>query len=61
MAERGVRVEQPVRDLRAASYWNDGLEGTADAYERVVSLPLYHDLSVHEQDYVAERLGEVVR
>jgi dTDP-4-amino-4,6-dideoxygalactose transaminase len=55
-----VRVEQPVWDLRAAEYWSDGLSGTADAYERVVSLPLYPDLSEHEQGYVAERFCEVV-
>jgi perosamine synthetase len=59
MAQLGVRVEQPVWDLRAAEYWSDGLSGTADAYERVVSLPLYPDLSSHEQEYVAERFREV--
>ena len=61
MAALGVRVEQPVWDLRAAEYWSDGLAGTADAYERVVSLPLYPDLSEHEQEYVAERFLEVIR
>ncbi len=60
MAARGVRAEQPVWDLRGADCWADGLEDAASAFERVVSLPLYPDLSEREQDYVAETLREVL-
>jgi dTDP-4-amino-4,6-dideoxygalactose transaminase len=60
MAARGVRAEQPVWDLRGADCWADGLEDSASAFERVVSLPLYPDLSGREQDYVAETHREVL-
>jgi perosamine synthetase len=60
MAARGVRAEQPVWDLRGAASWADGLEDSATAFERVVSLPLYPDLSGREQEYVAESFREVL-
>ena len=61
MAATGVRVEQPVWDLRAATeQWTAGLDRTAQAFDRVVSLPLYPDLTADEQAYVAERFAEVV-
>jgi perosamine synthetase len=60
MAARGVRAEQPVWDLRAADQWSEGLEDAAAAFERVLSLPLYPDLSEREQEYVASNLREVL-
>ena len=52
MAEHGVRVEQPVWDLRAASLWADDLNVTAQAFDRVISLPLYPDLDELDQERV---------
>jgi dTDP-4-amino-4,6-dideoxygalactose transaminase len=52
-----VRVEAPECDLRAASQWGSGLEHTADAFDHVLSLPLYPDLSAGEQELVVERLA----
>ncbi|MGH2885577.1 MAG: DegT/DnrJ/EryC1/StrS family aminotransferase, partial [Solirubrobacteraceae bacterium] len=60
MAARGVRAEQPVWDLRAAAQWSEGLEDTAAAFERALSLPLYPDLSEREQEYVASNFREVL-
>jgi dTDP-4-amino-4,6-dideoxygalactose transaminase/RimJ/RimL family protein N-acetyltransferase len=57
IAPTGVRVEAPVWDLRAAPQWGPGLDHTADAFERVLSLPLYPDLSPGEQELVVERLA----
>lgn len=60
MAARGVRAEQPVWDLRTADYWSDGLEDAGEAFDRIVSLPLYPDLSEREQEYVASSFREVL-
>ncbi|OAI38761.1 hypothetical protein AYO39_00860 [Actinobacteria bacterium SCGC AG-212-D09] len=60
MAARGVRVEQPVWDLRSADCWGEGLSASAQAFERIVSLPLYPDLSEREQEYVAESFRRVL-
>jgi len=60
MAARGVRVEAPVWDLRGAEQWSPGLAVTAAAFDRVVSLPLYPDLSEDEQALVAGGLREVL-
>lgn len=56
MKERGVWVEQPVWDLRKYWFWEKGLPVADQAYERVVSLPLYPDLSELEQDMVCSML-----
>jgi perosamine synthetase len=61
MSARGIRVEQPVWDLSACEYWADGLPATRDAFDHVVSLPLYPDLSDAEQDAVTERFDECLR
>lgn len=60
MAELGVRAEQPVWDLRACAQWHDGLAATAEAFERVVSLPLYPDLRPDEQERVVAALREAI-
>ena len=56
MAARGIRVEQPVWDLRGCKYWNDSLPVTSLAFDRVLSLPLYPDLSETEQFFVCAAL-----
>lgn len=56
MQTHGVRAEQPVWDLRADKHWNDGLKTTALAFDRVLSLPLYPDLSEFEQRMVCAAL-----
>lgn len=60
LADQGVRAEQPVWDLRAAPQWGAGLDATAAAFDSVVSLPLYPDLTPGEQERVCDALEEVV-
>jgi perosamine synthetase len=61
MATCGVRAEQPVWDLRACEQWTEDLEDTAQAFDRVVSLPLYPDLTTREQDLVCDAFADAVR
>ncbi len=61
MAERGVSVEQPVWDLRGSGAWARDLPVTAQAFDRVVSLPLYPDLREEEQEHVVSSLEAVLR
>ncbi len=56
MAEHGVRVEQPVWDLRAAPQWAGDLPVTAQAFEQIISLPLYPDLDDLDQERVVSTL-----
>lgn len=56
LAKLGVKVEQPVWDLRETAYWTTGLETTARAFDRILSLPLYPDLSDWEQTLVCAAL-----
>jgi dTDP-4-amino-4,6-dideoxygalactose transaminase len=56
-----VRAEQPVWDLRACEQWTDDLEGTGEAFDRVVSLPLYPDLTTREQELVCDAFADAVR
>jgi dTDP-4-amino-4,6-dideoxygalactose transaminase/RimJ/RimL family protein N-acetyltransferase len=60
MAARGVRAEQPVWDLRACKQWREGLDQTVEAFERVVSLPLYPDLGRREQELVCDVFADAV-
>jgi dTDP-4-amino-4,6-dideoxygalactose transaminase len=60
MAARGVRAEQPVWDLRACEQWRTELVRTAEAFEHVVSLPLYPDLTEAEQERVCDMFADVV-
>jgi perosamine synthetase len=61
MSARGIRMEQPVWDLSAYPHWVDDLPVTRDAFDHVVSLPLYPDLSNAEQDAVTGRFDECLR
>lgn len=58
MAAHGVRAEQPVWDLRTSRFWSPELTATADAFDRLVSLPLYPDLTADQQDRVVEALTQ---
>lgn len=53
---RGVRIEQPVNDLRGCTYWTDDLPNASAAFDHVVSLPLYPDLAESEQRLVVDTL-----
>jgi dTDP-4-amino-4,6-dideoxygalactose transaminase len=57
----GVRFEQPVWDLRASSFWDERLRASADAFDRLVSLPIYPDLDTREQERVIDVLTRVLR
>jgi aminotransferase EvaB len=53
----GVCSEQPVWDLRASDAWTGDLPNTGAAFDRVLSLPLYPDLTDAEQDLVCDALA----
>jgi dTDP-4-amino-4,6-dideoxygalactose transaminase len=59
-ATLGVHLEQPVWDLRDAPQWSADYRNTATAFDRVVSLPLYPDLSAHQLDMVVDTLVQVL-
>lgn len=60
LTKLGVRVEHPVWDLRGTAYWATGLDTAALAFDRIVSLPLYPDLSEWEQALVCAALRAAV-
>ena len=57
----GVMIEQPVWDLRESHHWRNDCPSTDVAFDHVVSLPLYPDLSHSEQDRVVESLLAALR
>ena len=61
MAQRGVRAEQPVWDLRRSPQWRSDLTASSEAFDRVVSLPLYPGLRPEEQERVVDTLREVLQ
>lgn len=61
LCSHGIRGEQPVWDLRTCSYWREGLDGATAAFDRLLSLPLYPDLSDMEQGLVCSAVGSSVR
>jgi dTDP-4-amino-4,6-dideoxygalactose transaminase/L-amino acid N-acyltransferase YncA len=60
MKSQGVHVEQPVWDLRSSERV-DGLSATNLAFDHVLSLPLYPDLSEAEQAAVTGVLQRCLR
>jgi perosamine synthetase len=60
MASAGVRGEQPVWDLRPTVAWGRGLAAAETAFERLVSLPLYPDLTDAELEHVCLALEEAL-
>jgi dTDP-4-amino-4,6-dideoxygalactose transaminase len=61
MKALGVHAEQPVWDLRGCRYWRDDLPVATEAFDRVISLPLYPWLTAAEQERVCDALAEVLR
>jgi perosamine synthetase len=61
MAKREVYIDQPVWDLRSSPYWTEDLKGGSMAFDRVVSLPLYPDLTESQQDTVCRTLTEYLK
>ncbi|SRR5579884_12661 len=61
MSELGVQAEQPVWDFRPSEYWSDGLEVADIAFKQLLSLPLYPDLSLLEQERVCHTLSYVIK
>ncbi len=60
MKARGVHAEQPVWDLRGCRYWRDDLPVANEAFDRLISLPIYPGLTDNEQERVIQVLEEVV-
>jgi perosamine synthetase len=56
----GIHADQPVWDLRLVVDGSPELRGTATAFDRVLSLPLYPDLSPLEQERVCEALRDAL-
>lgn len=60
MWEQGVRAEQPVWDYRGWQDFPQNCPGTQSAFDRVISLPLYPNLTAAEQEYVCASLEKVL-
>lgn len=58
MAACGVKAEQPVWDLRRTCVWNDTCVASSLAFDRVLSLPIYPDLTEFEQEMVCAALNK---
>jgi dTDP-4-amino-4,6-dideoxygalactose transaminase/RimJ/RimL family protein N-acetyltransferase len=61
MKAAGVNAEQPVWDLRGCRWWRDDLHTAAEAFDRVISLPLYPGLTLTEQVRVVDTLEAALR
>ncbi len=60
MKARGVHTEQPVWDLRGCRYWRDDLPVATEAFDQLISLPIYPGLTDSEQERVIRVLEEVL-
>jgi perosamine synthetase len=58
MARRQIHVDQPVWDLRSSKFWNDDTPISSLAFDRVISLPIYPDLTDAQQDIICNSLSE---
>lgn len=56
----GVHADQPVWDLRGVVKWSPELRGTEVAFDRLLSLPLYPDLTDLEQERVCEAVRKAI-
>lgn len=56
----GIDADTPVWDLRPVVAWRDDLAVSAEALDRVLSLPLYPDLTNNEQDRVVTALTDAL-
>lgn len=60
MWKHGVRAEQPVWDYRGWPDFPPNCPTTESAFDRVLSLPLYPNLTAAEQEYVCASLEKVL-
>ena len=56
----GVHTEQPVWDVRGTLDWGSELRESDAAFDRLLSLPLYPDLTPLEQDRVCDAVRETL-
>lgn len=61
MRARGVKAEQPVWDLRGTRLWSDKFAVTSMAFDCVLSLPLYPNLTEFEQRLACAALSRSLR
>jgi len=61
MAARGINAEQPVWDLRETPVWRGDCVVTAEAFDHLLSFPLYPGLSAFDQQRVCAALHEILR
>ena len=52
----GIHVDQPVWDLRGVVAWSQEFRASDIAFDRVLSLPLYPDLTAQEQERVSDAI-----
>jgi len=58
MANCGVHADQPVWDLRTSRFWTSDLTASSLAFDRLLSLPLYPDLTDAQQEIVCRSLAQ---
>ena len=56
----GIHIDQPVWDIRTTPIWEERLVTTSLAFDRLISLPLYPDLSEKDQDAVCGTLSTLL-
>ncbi|MHC5077307.1 MAG: DegT/DnrJ/EryC1/StrS family aminotransferase [Planctomycetota bacterium] len=68
MREQGIEVQIGTYSLHMHKAYNENanckisgkMEGSRYAFEHCLALPLYHDLSIDEQEYIVEKLTEII-
>jgi len=68
MREKGIEVQIGTYSLHMHKAYNKNtnctitgkMEGSKYAFEHCLALPLYHDLSTDEQEYIVEKLTEII-
>lgn len=66
LLKRGISVRRGVMAIHREKpyrhpYWEDRLPGTNKATERTVILPLFHEMTEAEQDYVLESIFDIAK
>lgn len=61
MADCRIMADQPVWDLRRTKIWREDLKVTGEAFDRVLSLPIYPDLSREDQERVCRALAHCLK
>jgi dTDP-4-amino-4,6-dideoxygalactose transaminase len=68
MREQGIEVQIGTYSLHMHKAYNNNanctitgeMKGSKYAFEHCLALPLYHDLSNDEQEYIVEKLTEII-